>query len=247
MKAKKDKKKTVKTATGYKRYLKIILKTILWFVLSIIGFFILYGFIAFVSSRITVEGKSEEEKKVVVYLMQSGVHTDFLVPVKNELIDWAEVFPRKNTKLNDSNTRFLAIGWGDKNFYMNTPQWSDLTIKTAVYCMTGLGTAAIHATYYYDVPTDKPIIKLYLSEKQYKGLINYIKNTLVRSESGEGFFIKPENRKVVTDNDAYYEANMRYNVFHTCNTWVNNGLKACNKRACLWTPTSSGIFYQYGK
>ncbi len=247
MKAKKDKKKTPKPATGYKRYLKLILKSILWFFIGIVGFFVIYGIVAFISSRVTVEGKSEDGKKIVVYLMQSGVHTDFVVPVKNELIDWSEVFPRENTKMNDTNTRFVAIGWGDKNFYMNTPEWSDLTVKTAVYCMTGLGTAAIHATYYYEVPTDKPTVKLYLSEKQYKRLIRYIKKTLVKNETDDAVFIKPRNRKVVTDNDAYYDANMRYNVFHTCNTWVNNGLKVCNKKACLWTPTSSGIFYQYGK
>jgi hypothetical protein len=52
---------------------------------------------------------------------------------------------------------------------------------------------------------------------------------------------------VVSDNDAYYEAHMRYSLFHTCNTWINNGLKASQKKACLWTPTSGGIFYQYAK
>lgn len=247
MKLKKDNKKPEKVEIGYKRYIKLSLRYLLWIFGGIFGFFVIYGLIAFITSRITVEGKNEDGKKVVVYLMQSGVHTDFLVPVKNEIIDWSEVFPRKNTKLNDTNTRLVAIGWGDKNFYMNTPEWSDLTVKTAVYCMTGLGTAAIHATYYYEVPNDKPTIKLYLSVKQYKRLIKYIKKTLIFSNTDVAIYIKPKNPKVVTDNDAYYEANMRYNVFHTCNTWVNNGLKASHKRACLWTPTSSGIFYQYGK
>jgi uncharacterized protein (TIGR02117 family) len=244
---KKEKNKPKLAKTGFKRYVQILLKSILWFFGTLFVFFILYGLVAFFASRITVEGKNDKGGKVQIYLMQSGVHTDFLVPVKNEEIDWTHVFARENTKLNDTNTRYLAIGWGDKNFYMNTPEWSDLTLKTAVFCMTGLGTAAIHSTYYYEVPKDKPTVQLSLSKKQYRKLIQYVKNTLVQTETHQSIYIKPKNKKVVTDNDAYYEARMRYSLFHTCNTWINNGLKSCDKKACLWTPISSGIFYQYAK
>jgi hypothetical protein len=34
-------------------------------------------------------------------------------------------------------------------------------------------------------------------------------------------------------------------MFHTCNTWANNGLKSCGQKAALWTPFDSGIFGQY--
>jgi uncharacterized protein (TIGR02117 family) len=169
---KKGKTKLNVQKTGFRRYLKLVLKSILWFFGSLIAFFILYGIVAFFTSRITVDGKYDKGEKVQIYLMQSGVHTDFLLPAVNEEMDWTEVFPRKNTKLNDTNTRYLAIGWGDKNFYMNTPEWSDLTVKTAVFCMTGLGTAAIHSTYYYEVPKDKPTVQLSLSIKQYRKLIH---------------------------------------------------------------------------
>jgi uncharacterized protein (TIGR02117 family) len=245
MKTKKN--KAIHQKTRYTSYFRVFIKTVLWFFASVIVFFILYGIIAFFTSRVTIAGKREKGKKVFIHLMQSGVHTDFLVPVKNDEIDWTKVFPRKNTKLNDTNTRYLAIGWGDKNFYMNTPEWSDLTLKTAVFCMTGLGTAAVHSTYYYEVPKDKPTIQLSLSKKQYRKLIQYVKNTLVLTKTQKSVYIKPYNIKVVSGNDAYYEAHLRYSLFHTCNTWINNGLKACQKKACLWTPTSGGIFYQYGK
>jgi uncharacterized protein (TIGR02117 family) len=244
---KKESNKSKIKKTGFRRYLSIFLKSVMWFFIGIIGFFIIYGISSFILSRISVDGKNEEGEKVNVYLMQSGVHTDFLVPIKNDQVDWTDYFPRENTKLNDTTTKFLAIGWGDKNFYMNTPQWSDLTFKTAIFCMTGLGSAAIHATYYYEVPKNKPTVQLTLSEKQYKNLIQYVKNTLVLKKTQQSVYIKPTNKKVVTDNDAYYEAHMRYSLFHTCNTWINNGLKASQQKACLWTPSSGGIFYQYAK
>lgn len=49
------------------------------------------------------------------------------------------------------------------------------------------------------------------------------------------------------DHDAFYEAKGRYSLFHTCNTWANNALKACGQKACWWTPFSTGIRYQYGQ
>jgi len=36
-------------------------------------------------------------------------------------------------------------------------------------------------------------------------------------------------------------------LFHTCNTWANNALKACGQKASLWTPFDTGIFYHYQK
>ena len=88
--------------TGIRRYIQIVFKIILWLFVGLIAFFIVYGIVAFFTSRITVEGKNDKGEKVQIYLMQSGVHTDFLVPIKNEEIDWTEVFPRENTKLNDT-------------------------------------------------------------------------------------------------------------------------------------------------
>jgi hypothetical protein len=45
--------------------------------------------------------------------------------------------------------------------------------------------------------------------------------------------------------DAFYEAKGAYDLFNTCNTWANGALKACDQKACWWTPTDKGIFHQY--
>jgi hypothetical protein len=46
-------------------------------------------------------------------------------------------------------------------------------------------------------------------------------------------------------NDSFYEAKGAYTLFYTCNTWANNGLKAINQKAALWTATDRGIFQHY--
>jgi len=208
---------------------------------------LIYLFSAYLLSRITIEGKTEKDASIQIWLMKSGVHTDFILPVKTKYKDWTTEFPFKNTQAKDTTTPLIAIGWGDKNFYMNTPTWGDLTAKTAISAMSGLGTSAIHATYYYYILNDRPTISLYLSENQYRKLIKYIEKSLRRNKQLNTIYIEPRWKAVMGQNDAYYEAHKNYSIFTTCNSWINSGLKAANKKACLWTPFANGIFYQYGK
>jgi len=208
---------------------------------------LIYFFAAYVLSRITVEGKDEKNVTIQIYLMKSGVHTDFVLPVKTKIKDWSLEFPIENTNAKDTSTTLIAIGWGDKNFYMNTPTWSDLTFKTAISAMAGLGTSSIHATYYYYLLSDRPVISMQLSENQYRKLVKYIEESLYRNKKSRPIYIQPRWKAVMGQNDAYYEARKNYSIFTTCNSWINKGLKAADKKACLWTPFAGGIFYQYGK
>jgi hypothetical protein len=110
-----------------------------------------YALFAAVSAMIPMpaeEMASTENPSYDVYLLKSGPHTDFFVKAKTEVHDWTLDFPYVNNADPDTTLPWLAIGWGDKGFYLNTPTWADLTVSTAVSAATGLGTAGIHATYY---------------------------------------------------------------------------------------------------
>jgi len=117
-------------------------------------------------SQIPVVGPIFFNQTIVVYLMNSGVHTDFVLPVSNEHVDWRRYFPIENTKEKDTSLTFIAIGWGDKDFYLNTPEWADLTLKTAVSAGLGLGTSAVHATYHASILKDRPTVKLTITINQ---------------------------------------------------------------------------------
>jgi uncharacterized protein (TIGR02117 family) len=208
---------------------------------------LLYVLSTFILSRITVKGRDNAGANIQIFLMKSGVHTDFILPVRNSIKDWRQDFPLANTGFKDSSSKLVSIGWGDQTFYMNTPTWADLSLKTALTVPFGLGPSAIHATYYQQLLDDRPIIRLHLTENQYRKLVRYIEQTLERNTKGQTKYIKATMPGVVTGNDAYYAAKGRYSVFFTCNSWVNSGLKSCQQKACYWTAFAGGIFYQYGK
>jgi uncharacterized protein (TIGR02117 family) len=233
---------------GVSHYALYFLIALRWVLMLIVYGLVCYVCFAVISAVIPVPAeitRAEEPGEYEVYLLKSGPHTDFLVPVKTQVHDWSIDFPYTNNANPDTSLPWLAIGWGDKNFYMNTPTWADLTVSTAVAAATGLGTAGIHASYYYSVPTDRPLVTLKLSHNQYARLCSYISRSLIADENGRRIMLKPLLSGVNFDHDRYYDAHGTYSMIHTCNTWVNNGLKASGQRACLWTGFAEGIFFQY--
>jgi uncharacterized protein (TIGR02117 family) len=224
-----------------------LLYALRWVLMVFVFGLLCYGLFATISALIPVGGEEfiSQEENYPVYLLKSGPHTDFLVQVHTDVHDWSDDFPYSNNANPDTSLSWLAIGWGDKDFYLNTPTWGDLTVRTAVAAATGMGTAGIHASYYYEVPTDRPIVKLLLSRNQYMRLCAYISNTLIADETGKRVLLHPQKQGVNFSHDRYYDAHGTYSMIHTCNTWVNNGLKVSGQRACLWTGFAEGIFYHY--
>ena len=225
-------------------FVKKCFRFLIFLIVIFISSILIYLACAFIFSRITIEGHKEKKAIHTVYLMKSGIHMDFLLPISNKLKDWHEDFPISNTRSKDSTYKKIAIGWGSKDFYMNTPTWDDLTLKIFLISNFGLGSSAIHVKYYTDtLPKDSKILSLKLSDNQYKKLVKYIENSLKRSATTKSSFILPKNPKVLSKNDAYYDAKQNYSLLFTCNSWINNGLKESGQKACLWTPNSQGIFY----
>jgi uncharacterized protein (TIGR02117 family) len=212
-------------------------------ILTLILLILLYLGSAWALSRLTVPAEANTAHEVTIYLKTSPVHTDLILPVKTAAKDWSQSILYKHTRSGDTAFNYIAIGWGDKGFYLETPTWADLKASTAFKAAFWLSTSAVHTNYLDSVKTGKNCFRLDLSNEQYQRLIKYIENSLLTSPSGEPIPISIANP--YGDHDAFYEGSGRYSLFHTCNTWANDALKACGQKACWWTPFSTGIRHQY--
>jgi len=211
--------------------------------LFIIGLILFYMLCTWGLARIPVKGQPVTALAIDIYLKTNGVHTDVVMPVKTAQKDWSQTFPLNNTRSTDSTYQYIAIGWGDKGFYLETPTWSDLKARTAFNAAFGLGSSAIHATYYQQLAENERCVKLRISKDQYTKLIQYVEKALEKNAGGNPMVIGSNAR--YGNHDAFYEATGNYSLFHTCNTWTNNALKASGQKACWWTPFDKGIFYHY--
>lgn len=211
--------------------------------LIIIALVLFYLLSAFCLSRITIDKEVNTSNDVLIYIKTNGVHTDLVVPVKNKQIDWSREVKFSNTVLKDTTMQLLGLGWGDKKFYLETPTWADLKFKVAFKAAFGLSTAAVHATFYKNLNESQFCKKIMISQEQYARLSSYILNSFQKDSSGH---VKYINTKANYNNtDAFYEAKGTFSIFHTCNTWANNGLKISGQKCCLWTPFDTGIFLKY--
>ncbi|GAO42525.1 hypothetical protein FPE01S_01_15400 [Flavihumibacter petaseus NBRC 106054] len=219
------------------------MKIIGYALLGFIAFVGCYLLIAFTLSRITIDREAGANGDVAIYIMTNGVHTDLVVPVKNDQVDWSKEIRFDNTTSKDSTAQFLAMGWGDKGFYLETPTWADLKFRTAYRAAFGLGSTAIHATFYKNVTENASCRKIMVSRDQYARLATYITSSLQHDENGHAIPIKTNANYGKTD--SFYEANGSYSMFRTCNSWANRGLKASGQKCCLWTAFDTGIFLKY--
>ncbi|WP_109435200.1 MULTISPECIES: DUF2459 domain-containing protein [Aquimarina] len=195
----------------------------------------LYIIISLILTYIPVN-KQENKNKMThtVYLNSNGIHLEIII-AKNDL---------NKTILKDqvynSQTRYFSFGWGDKNFYVETPTWADFTFMNGFQALFLNSQALLHVTRYSSVQKNWVAIKI--NQAQLKQINLYISDT---------FRLDFQNKKVLlpglgyTKNDDFYEALGNYTCLNTCNSWINTGLKQSNMKACLWTPYDFGLMAMY--
>lgn len=216
-------------------------KAIAWLLLGITPLIHIYLVCVVWLGLIPVNSGAVPGDDVTIYIKTNGVHTDIVVPVRNGIKDWSREIRYDQTAGNDSLATYLAFGWGDRGFYINTAEWADLTAETTFVAAFYLGTSVVHTEFHRGLRESENCRKITISTPDYQSLVDYISASF-RREDGQVVWI-PETG--YGKSDTFYEGAGKYSLFKTCNTWANAGLKAANQKAALWTATDTGICYHY--
>ena len=202
----------------------------------------LYLLAALAGSLIPVNrGWTEPSQGTTVYLAANGIHTDLVMPVKAEGLDWAPLLPRSDFAAPDPNARWITFGAGEQHVYLNTPTWWDLTPRTIWSALTG-GREVIHAEY---VPSPAYAEReIRLRPDEYRRLWAAVR---------AGFALDPAGRPQRIDHpgygpaDAFYRGAGRASMVSTCNSWLATRLRLAGIRTSLWPPFTSGLLWRYRK
>lgn len=211
------------------------LKKLLRYLTGLLLIPIIYLVISLILGAITKNGSYDAKtSSTEVYLSTNGVHLDIVIPkiyVDSKIL---KGLVRKET------ANYLAFGWGDENFYLNTPNWSDLTFKTAAKAMFLKSTSLMHVTRYQNLKSDWIAVKI--KKTELKILNSYIFDTFKKDKSGHKIWLKD---KGYSAKDDFYRANGSYSCFNTCNSWVNTAFKMSRLKCCLWTPFDFALLNKY--
>jgi uncharacterized protein (TIGR02117 family) len=187
-------------------------------------------------------GWQQAQSGVTILVRTNGVHTWIVMPKVTPVIDWRPFAPPGHLR----DPRYgagdhIAIGYGNREFYLNTPTWSDLSVSTAFLAFFGNGPTLLHVEH-GDQPRasewQRPIV---LRVEEYRRLAEFIRARFRRD--GQGRTI-PVLGRGYGRADMFYEANGGYSFVLTCNEWTGRALRAAGVRTGLWTPLEQSVMWR---
>jgi uncharacterized protein (TIGR02117 family) len=203
-------------------------------VAAIVGAVILYAMAALALGYVPVNRDFQPTPGgTEIFVCSNGWHTDFVLPVRNPVVDWSRRFPAPDFGGPVTGFDHIGLGWGNLDFYRATPRWEDFKLGTALQALTGRGPSALHVQYR---PAPGPLERcgrLAISDAQYRALADYIDGSLLNSAAGEAAVLAAPGYGAT---DAFYLALGRFGPFKSCNVWVDQGLKAAGLPSGSWTP-----------
>ena len=173
----------------------------------------LYLFAALILARVPVNSDwTEPETGITIFVQSNGAHTGIVLPA--------------------GPGRWRAYGWGDRDFYLNTPRWQDIRPGTAISALVGSGDTLIHVDDLGPFIPDENWRPVRLRPHEYARLRRFIAATLA-----------PGGRPVAgyTPADRFYPARGRYSALTTCNVWTGRALRTAGVRTGLWTPFADDV------
>jgi uncharacterized protein (TIGR02117 family) len=200
---------------------------------------LLYFLAAFVGAMVPANaGWREPDRGVTIFVRTNGVHTWILLPAVSAEMDWRRIAPAAHIREPARAGNYLAFGYGNREFYLNTPRWADLRFRTALTAAFGEGRSLMHVEHERDPRPNEYQKAFRISREQHRRLSRYILASFDLGVSGQSI---PLLGRGYGPADVFYEARGPYNAFFTCNEWTGAALRAAGIRMGRWTPLSQSV------
>ncbi len=211
----------------------MILKLVRWLAIAILAPIGLFLASAAILGRTPVNAAwTEPAAGVTIYVITNGVHSGLVLPVNSNGVDWRVRTPASDLRDPAATGDWRAFGWGDREFYLNTPDWAHLKIMTALSALTGSGSTLIHVDHWRAFAPDGTVRPLRLRPEEYRRLTAFV---------AASFAYRPTPIPGFGGNDVFYPAKGHYSAFVTCNVWVGRALAAAGVRTGRWTVFESDV------
>nr|WP_093003933.1 TIGR02117 family protein [Sphingomonas palmae] len=197
-------------------------------VLAIAGLVALYLLAGLVGAALVADpGWREPARGVTIWVEDNGIHTDLVLPKQAAGVDWHPVF--KADAIGDARFagyEFVAIGWGERRFFLETPTWWDVRPETLVAAALGSNETVLHVEHIARPVEGERVQRVVLRPTEYRRLAEFVRASLAEGRPVRGY----------ADYDAFYPARRRYDALRTCNTWTGRALRVAGVRVGRWTP-----------
>ena len=213
-----------------RRALRIAVKALAW-AFAAVGLFMIA---AWAGSAIPRNSKwTEPASGVEIMVETNGIHTAIVLPLVTAQKDWRGDFPVSDIPAAERPYTHVSVSWGEREVFLDTPTWADLSPLTALRAATG-GDGLLHVAHYVRPAPDENARILRLRPEEYARLVSAIEAQVVPADMRRTF-------PGYEDWDVFYDAPGTYHLGNTCNQWTSDTLAAAGVRTGRWTPFAGGV------
>ncbi len=209
-------------------------------VAAAVGLVLLLYFVIILIGLIPVNNDFKPaEDGVEIWVTSNPVHADLILPMETGAINWRESFPASAFSGDTGGATHVAIGWGDKGFFIHTRTWADLRCSTAAHALLWPSDSCLHVAMTREEYFDASARPVKISYEQYAELVRHINASFRLDESGNRIPIPGVSYH---ESDAFYEARGTYHALNTCNSWVGRAMRSAGIRTARLTPLPKTVF-----
>ncbi|NEP80604.1 MAG: DUF2459 domain-containing protein [Okeania sp. SIO3C4] len=179
------------------------------------------------------------DKGISIYIYNTGIHTDILVPVRTKNWDWQQHLNLKLIANQSASIKYLAFGLGDRAYFLETYTGTSLPIATIMKALFLPTPSAMRVLAYRSIPQQYEIKCAIINQSNYRRLIKFINNSFQLDAQGNKI-------NLIVDNNyggGFYAAKGSYSILRACNDWTAEGMKLAGVKTPVWSGLSSSILY----
>lgn len=182
----------------------------------------------------------EVEAGVTIYVETNGIHTGVTVPAVAAGIDWRALVPASDLTDPRHARPWLAFGWGERAFYLETPTWADVKLGTVARSAFGSDATLMHVDHVARMRPGADARPVTLTAQEYRRLAAFIRQSF-KLRDGRAIRVGSYGPA-----DVFYEATGHYNALRTCNSWTGEALRHAGVRTGAWTPFPWTVMWWFG-
>lgn len=180
-----------------------------------------------------------------IAVFTSPVHTDLVLPLRHPVMDWDAFLPTAAFGGSRAGFTHVAIGWGDRGFFLEAETWADLRLGTALVALSGSGRSAMHVEFRtapdaYPTANGFSMTRATIDAEGYRQLVEFVLASFQRDAAGRPVPIAAPGY-CYDGRDAFFEANGSYSLFRTCNVWTCAALQRAGLPTPWWSPFPGAV------
>lgn len=193
-----------------------------------------YATLALIGGAIPSNGSwAPPRDGVRLFVESNGIHVGLVMPKVAAGVDWRSVARRGDI----ADPRYagydhVAIGWGERGFFLGTPTWADVKPATIIAAAIGSRATLIHFEHVPAPEVGDHVRMVILRPAEYRRLAAFIQASI--APDGARY-------KGYGSNDVFLQATGHYSAIATCNSWSGDALRHAGVRIGWWTPFPVGV------